>query len=136
MIRLRKISQFIHSRFRARRTKEKFTAMNIKDLMSIGGNVIVSVSLDELRAWHDELVAAGITPAAAKSQHREELLTRKETLQMLGVDASTLWRWAKTGYLLPVGYGGRKRYKRDDVEAIHTGQKGSRQPIPCRKRPE
>jgi len=123
MICLRKISQFIHSRFRARCTKEKFTAMNIKDLMSLGGNVIVSVSLDELRAWHDELIAVGGISTIPKPPSKEELLTRKETLQMLGIDASTLWRWAKMGYLIPVGYGGQKRYRVADVRAITEGKK-------------
>ncbi|KAA6309380.1 hypothetical protein EZS27_039112, partial [termite gut metagenome] len=31
--------------------------MNVKDLMSLGGNLNVSVNLDDLRIWHDELVA-------------------------------------------------------------------------------
>lgn len=97
--------------------------MNVKDLMSLGGNVIVSVSLEELRVWHDELVAAGKTSATPKPPAKEELLTRKETLQMLGVDASTLWRWAKTGYLIPVGYGGQKRYRPADVRAVTEGKK-------------
>ena len=91
--------------------------------MSLDRNVIVSVSLEELRAWHDELVAAGVNLAAPKSPPKEELLTRKDALQILGVDASTLWRWAKTGYLIPVGYGGQKRYRAADVRAITEGKK-------------
>ncbi len=91
--------------------------------MSLGGGVTVSVNLEELRLWHDELVAAGATTAAPKPPEKEELLTRREVLQLLGVDASTLWRWAKTGYLVPVGYGGRKRYRAADVRAITDGKK-------------
>jgi len=97
--------------------------MNVKDLMSLGGSVTVSVSLEDLRVWHDELVAAGATTIAPKPPAKEELLTRRETLQMLGVDASTLWRWAKTGYLVPVGYGGQKRYRAADVRVITEGKK-------------
>jgi hypothetical protein len=97
--------------------------MNLKDLMSLGRNVTVSVSLEELRVWHDELVASGATPAAPKTPAKEELLTRREVLQMLGVDSSTLWRWAKTSYLVPVNYGGRKRYRVADVRAIPEGKR-------------
>ena len=97
--------------------------INLKDLMSLSGGVTVSVSLEELRAWHDELVAAGAASVIPKPPAKEELLTRREVLQMLGVDASTLWRWAKTGYLVPVGYGGRKRYRAADVRAITEGKK-------------
>ncbi|MDR0509992.1 MAG: helix-turn-helix domain-containing protein [Rikenellaceae bacterium] len=97
--------------------------MNLKDLMSLDGNVTVSVSLEELRVWHDELVASGETPAAPKPPAKEELLTRAEALQMLGIDALTLWRWAKTGYLVPVGSGGRKRYRATEVRAIAESKK-------------
>ncbi len=97
--------------------------MNLKELMSLGRGVTVSVSLEELRVWHDELLAAGAASVIPKPPAKEELLTRREVLQMLGVDASTLWRWAKTGYLVPVGYGGRKRYRAADVRAITEGKK-------------
>ena len=37
-----------------------------------------------------------------------ELYTRKQTIALLGIDSSTLWRWAKSGYLVPVEYGGQR----------------------------
>jgi predicted DNA-binding transcriptional regulator AlpA len=99
--------------------------MNVKELMSLGGNLTVSVNLDELRTWHDELVASNEVSRSptAKPQHQEELLTRKEVLKMLGIDASTLWRWDKTGYLVPINFGGQKRYKTSDIRALTEGKK-------------
>lgn len=102
--------------------------MNLKELMTLGGNVTVSVSLDDLRKWHDELLAAssGATSPVPKPPIKEELLTRKEVLGTLGIDASTLWRWAKTGYLVPIRYGGQKRYRAADIRAIVEGKKNDR----------
>jgi predicted DNA-binding transcriptional regulator AlpA len=60
---------------------------------------------------------------APKPNQENQFLTRREVLAMLGIDSSTLWRWAKTGYLVPVGYGGRKRYRAADVRAITEGKR-------------
>ncbi len=54
-----------------------------------------------------------------------EYLTRREVLTRLKIDPSTLWGWEKTGYIQSYPFGGRKRYKRADVEAIHSGKKGT-----------
>ncbi|GHT28106.1 hypothetical protein AGMMS49574_01750 [Bacteroidia bacterium] len=102
--------------------------MNVKELMSLGGNLIVSVNLDELRIWHDELMASNEVsrPPTGKPQSQEELLTRKEVLKRLGIDASTLWRWDKAGYLVPIKFGGQKRYKASDIRALTEGKKNGK----------
>ncbi len=101
--------------------------MKLEELMSLGGNLSVSVSLKELRAWHDELVnSTGNNRQPDKPPVQEELLTRREVLKMLGIDSSTLWRWAKTGYLVPFNFGGQKRYKASDIlELVEGKKKGS-----------
>lgn len=55
-----------------------------------------------------------------------EFLSRKEVLSLLKIDSSTLWSWEKTGYLHSHPFGGRKRYKHIDIEAIRTGKKSVR----------
>ena len=42
------------------------------------------------------------------------------------VDSSTLWRWAKSGYLVPVEYGGQRRYRVADVQRILNGGRHAR----------
>ncbi|GHT32412.1 hypothetical protein AGMMS49574_15880 [Bacteroidia bacterium] len=98
--------------------------MNVKDFMVLGGNLSISVKLDELRQWHDELVASpGAKNPNEKPLVQEELLTRKEVLKILGIDASTLWRWAKSGYLVPINFGGQKRYKASDIRNLAEGKR-------------
>jgi hypothetical protein len=41
--------------------------------------------------------------------------------KILSVDKSTLWRWRKQNYLVPIEIGGKRRYKMSDVKKILEG---------------
>lgn len=99
--------------------------MKIRELLESGANFSLTVSLEDLRQLVKEI--AGINQSTPQErQPPEEFLSRKEVLNKLGIDSSTLWSWEKTGYVKSYPFGGRKRYKAADVEAIRTGQKGGR----------
>ena len=53
----------------------------------------------------------------------ETYLTTEKVCQMLSISVTTLWRWAKRGYLVPFVYGGQKRYRKSDIERILEGGK-------------
>jgi hypothetical protein len=95
--------------------------MNYRDLLSLGANVNVTLKLEDLREIFKEMVGS-IKPKAI-DQPSEEFLCRKEVLNTLKIDSSTLWSWEKTGYIKSYPFGGRKRYKLADIEAIRTGRK-------------
>ena len=40
---------------------------------------------------------------------------------MLNVDLSTLWRWSKKKYLVPIEFGGGRRYKMSEVKELMNG---------------
>ena len=44
--------------------------------------------------------------------------------EILDVNKTTLWRWAKAGYLVPIEIGGKRRYKMSDIKRI-LGTKSS-----------
>jgi hypothetical protein len=48
-------------------------------------------------------------------------LTRKQVIAKLNIVPSTLWRWQKRGYLVPVKVGGENRYKSTDIDRILEG---------------
>lgn len=50
-------------------------------------------------------------------------LTRETVLEKLNVAPSTLWRWQKSGYLVPVNVGGQRRYKSTDIDEILEGKR-------------
>ena len=78
------------------------------------------MSIEELNA----AVSAAVNSAldAREKAHRKVYLSRKETARRLGRDVSTLWRWAKTGYLTPIRRGGRVVYWESDVLRIERGE--------------
>lgn len=54
-------------------------------------------------------------------QNTETYPSRDKVMEMLGVSESTLWRWAKNGYLVPLNVGGKRRYRMSDVNRILKG---------------
>ena len=51
------------------------------------------------------------------------LRTRNEVMKELNISSPTLWRWERAGYLVPVSFGGLKRYKATDVRSIKEGKR-------------
>ena len=96
--------------------------MNYRDLLSSGANISITLKLEDLREIFKEMTSS-VKPKST-DQSSEEFLSRKEVLNILKIDSSTLWSWEKTGYIKSYPFGGRKRYKLVDVEAIRTGRKG------------
>lgn len=72
--------------------------MNYRDLLNSGVNVSVTLKLEDLREIFKEMVSS-IKPKT-NDQSPEDFLSRKEVLNLLKIDSSTLWSWEKTGYIL------------------------------------
>ena len=97
------------------------------DLVESHPDVIVSIRAADLLAANEELIKR-------TRQELEQLITAntvtypsaKKVAEMLDVDKSTLWRWAKVGYLVPINVGGKRRYRMSDVKRILEGDKGCR----------
>ena len=98
--------------------------MSLRELLESGANVSVTVKLDDLRTILKE--AAGSAAPTQQEPPAEEFLSRKEVLAALKIDSSTLWCWAKSGYLVPVEYGGQRRYRVSDVQQILKGGRHDR----------
>ena len=47
--------------------------------------------------------------------------SRNKVAEILDVDLSTLHRWAKSKYLIPIEIGGKRRYRMSDVKKILEG---------------
>jgi hypothetical protein len=93
------------------------------ELAQEAGDITVAVSLADLIECNEELIAR-------TKQELEQMITDASTetypsvakvTEMLDVDKSTPWRWAKCGYLVPVEVGGKRRYRMSDVKAILEG---------------
>ncbi len=44
-----------------------------------------------------------------------EMISKKDVMEGLGVSHTTLWKWQKRGYLMPVKVGKKVYYRREDI---------------------
>lgn len=82
---------------------------------------MIQVDVSEL----NEMIQKSVFDALEEYDRRKNavLITREEAATILGIDVSTLWRWAKCGTLRPQGrVGNRVVYERAKVEAIARGE--------------
>jgi Predicted site-specific integrase-resolvase len=73
--------------------------------------MIVKEIIEDTKRELEDLVTA---------QKSETYVSRQRACEMLDVDASTMWRWAKRNYLVPATVGGKKRYKMSDIKKLLT----------------
>ena len=100
--------------------------MNIQEIIKTGANFTVSIGINDLKEWHREVIAdtKRELEQAVISDKMETYPTPNQVSEMLGVDLTTLWRWAKKSYLVPIEVGGKRRYRMSDVKAIlNSGRK-------------
>ena len=97
--------------------------MNLTEILKSGTNLTVSIGIKDLRDWHYEVISSTKKELEeiVISDKAETYPKPKQVGAMLNVDASTLWRWNKKGYLKTIEFGGGRRYKMSEVKAIMNG---------------
>lgn len=97
--------------------------MSIAELLKKDANITLAISINDLREWHKEVIqdTRKELEDAVISDKAETYPSAKQVSDILSVDLSTLWRWEKRGYLVPVNVGGKRRYKMSDVKQILEG---------------
>lgn len=48
---------------------------------------------------------------------QDELLSRTETMQYLKITGATLWRYEKSGKIQSIGIGGKRYFRKSEIEA-------------------
>ena len=96
---------------------------NLKDLLQESGNITIAVSLIDLKQFAVDIIESTKRELedVVIADKAETYPSPKRVCEILDVDASTLWRWNKRGYLCPAEVGGKRRYKMSDVNAILNG---------------
>lgn len=90
---------------------------NVPSFTQMDAPVIYQISEEALKRFANELVQKTkqeIENRIRESQS-ERYLSREATAKMLGVDCSTLYRWAQRGYLVPSKIGNQVRYKESEI---------------------
>ena len=102
--------------------------MSIQDLVEKCTNVSVTVEAKDLKHFADYLIdkTKKELEETVISDKAETYPTPKQVSEILGVDLTTLWRWANKQYLVPIEVGGKRRYRMSDVKAIlNSGRKNN-----------
>jgi len=94
----------------------------IYNKLAESGSVVFQVTADDLREVVKTMFAEERERVEKEIKARKEkpTLSRNEVAKMLGVTYTTLWSWAKSGYLVPVKIGTKVMYKASDVDALLT----------------
>lgn len=95
--------------------------LNLTELSNQGANVVITVSVEDLRMFLNEVADRLSVAEQQGKEHTEVYLTVAEVTERLGVDRSSLWRWDRNGYLKKVRVGGKVRYKLSDVQKLMEG---------------
>lgn len=100
---------------------------NLLELVQQCPDINLTIKASDLmtvcRSITDELLAAINNAQAAAKEPIDDLLTREEVMEILGISPATLWRWKKSGYLVPVKVGSLDRYHRSILDKV-LRQKG------------
>ena len=95
--------------------------LSLNTLIDEHPNVIFQLSGRDLKAFAEEIllgaksIAMFEAEAAAKA---DVLMTLDEASKLLHVSKMTLYRWDKSGVLKKVEIGGKRRYRKSDIERI------------------
>ena len=78
------------------------------------------ISLEDVKVAIREEIENVLKPLLTNQNQGkdEELLTVSEVCKMLSVTRSTLWRWQRDEYLVPVKCGKRSFYKKSEIQKI------------------
>jgi len=94
--------------------------MNLQDLLNSGQPINITIGLSDLEIFANDLIRKTKIELEETviSEKSETYPSPKWVSEFLNVDASTLWRWSKRGYLVPIEVGGKRRYRMSEVKAI------------------
>lgn len=92
-------------------------------LNNTSGHSLILMTQESFQKVLDEIYtrakqSATIELDAQSQQVDEPLVSKQDVMQIMGKSATTLWKWARRGYLKPVKVGGRVMYKQADINRI------------------
>ena len=81
---------------------------------------IINTTIEELNAAICAAVNAALNER--EKQKKNVLISREAVVEQLHVNASTLWRWERAGYLHGTKIGRRKWYSKEAIENLKDGE--------------
>ena len=100
------------------------TMIDLLKLAQEAPGTIIAVPVGALIEANNRLVERTVADLErAVAEKRETVyLTGEQVMAKFNIVPSTLWRWNKRGYLVPVKVGGENRYRSTDIDRILEGE--------------
>lgn len=90
-------------------------------ILKENSNIIIQVSSEDLKAFAQEILIGAKSIAMIEAEMvatSDKLLTIDEAAKLLSVSKMTLYRWDQNGILKKVEIGGKRRYRKSDIERL------------------
>ena len=98
---------------------------SVREILASDANVILQISSDDLKMFaHDILIGAKSVAMleAETAASGDQLLTIDEASKLLAVSKMTLYRWDQSGVLKKLEIGGKRRYRKSDIDRLVGGK--------------
>lgn len=95
--------------------------VSIQNLLLSSENVVLQLSLKDLQEFAKQILHGAKSIAMLEAEAAatsDQLFTIDEAAKLLSVSKMTLYRWDKNGYLKKVEIGGKRRYRKSDIERL------------------
>lgn len=98
--------------------------LDLEKLISSCPNIIFQISGKDLKSFAETIlegakqIAIQEAEAAKTTKTTDQLMTIDEASKLLEVSKMTLHRWDQNGILKKVWIGGKRRYRKSDIEQL------------------
>lgn len=95
--------------------------VSIQNLLLSSENMVLQLKKEDLKEFANQILLGAKSIAMLEAEAAatsDQLLTIDEAARLLSVSKMTLYRWDKNGYLKKVEIGGKRRYRKSDIERL------------------
>lgn len=95
--------------------------VSIQNLLISPENMVLRLKKEDLKEFANQILLGAKSIAMLEAEAAatsDQLLTIDEAAKLLSVSKMTLYRWDKNGYLKKMEIGGKRRYRKSDIERL------------------
>ena len=95
--------------------------VSIQNLLISPENMVLQLKKEDLKEFANQILLGAKSIAMLEAESAatsDQLLTIDEAAKLLSVSKMTLYRWDKNGYLKKMEIGGKRRYRKSDIERL------------------
>lgn len=95
--------------------------VSIQNFLLSPENMVLQLKKEDLKEFANQILLGAKSIAMLEAEAAatsDQLLTIDEAAKLLSVSKMTLYRWDKNSYLKKVEIGGKRRYRKSDIERL------------------